>query len=161
MTNFRLSIIGIAAGCSAALLATLAAGQDQKALEKAVAARQGLMKLIVWEAGPLFSMAKGDIPYDAATAEANAKDLNTLAQYGADALFLPGTSRDDLGESTAALPAIWQDNAKFVHNFDAMKEQTANVAAQAGQGEDALKGAVAELGKACGNCHETFRFKKQ
>jgi cytochrome c556 len=62
MTNFRISAIGIAAGCAAALLATLAAGQDQKTLEKAVAARQGLMKLIVWEAGPLFGMAKGDIP---------------------------------------------------------------------------------------------------
>jgi cytochrome c556 len=161
MTISTKAIIGFAAGAAAALGATLAAGQDQETLEKAVAARQGLMRLIVWEAGPLFAMAKGDVPYDAAVAQANAKDLNTLAQYGADALFLPGTSRDELGDKTAALPAIWQDREKFVHNFGALGEQTAKVEDAAGKGQDEFTAAVAELGKACGNCHENFRFKKQ
>ena len=161
MTGWTKALVGVAAGCSAVLVAGLAAGQDQETLEKAVAARQGLMKLIVWEAGPLFAMAKGDMPYDAAVAEENAKDLNTLTQYGADALFLPGTSREELGEKTAALPAIWQDREKFVHNFEALGEQTEKVAAVAGNGQAELAAAVGELGKACGNCHENFRFKKE
>jgi cytochrome c556 len=158
MTIFRRAVVGIAAGC-AALSATLAVGQDQETLEKAVAARQGLMKLIVWEAGPLFAMAKGDMAYDAATAEANANDLNTLAQYGADALFLPGTSRAEMGDKTLALPSIWEKQTDFVHNLDALREQTANVAAEAGKGQEQLAAAVGELGKACGNCHENFRHK--
>ena len=157
----RTAVIGFVAGASAALLATLAAGQDQETLEKAVAARQGLMKLIVWEAGPLFAMAKGDMPYDAGVAEANAKDLDTLAQYGADALFLPGTSNAEFGDKTAALPSIWEKQTDFVHNFDAMREQTANVAAEAGKGQPELTAAVAAMGKACGNCHENFRQKKE
>ena len=160
MTIRRKAVLGFAAGCSAALLASFAAGQDQEMLEKAVAARQGFMKLVVWEAGPLFAMAKGDVPYDAATAEANAKDLNALAQYGADALFLPGTSRAELGDKTLALPSIWEKQTEFVHNFDALREQTTNVAAEAGKGQEQLTAAVAELGKACGNCHENFRQKQ-
>ncbi len=161
MIIWRKAVIGIVAGCSAALLATLAAGQSQETLEKAVAARQGLMKLIVWEAGPLFGMAKGDVPYDAATAETNAKDLDTLTQYGADSLFLPGTSNAEMGDKTAALPSIWEKQTDFVHNFDALREQTANVAAEAGKGQEQLAAAVGELGKACGNCHENFRQKKE
>jgi cytochrome c556 len=158
MTTFRRAVVVIAAGC-AALSASVAASQDQETLDKAVAARQGLMKLIVWEAGPLFAMAKGDMAYDAATAEANAKDLDTLAQYGADALFLPGTSREEMGDKTLALPSIWEKQTDFVHNFDALREQTANVAAEAGKGQEQLTASVAELGKACGNCHENFRHK--
>lgn len=160
MTLRSKALLGAAAGGLAALIATLAAGQDQETLDKAVAARQGLMKLIVWEAGPLFAMAKGDMPYDAATAEENANDLNTLAQYGVDALFLPGTSNVELGDKTLALPTIWEDRERFVHNFDALGEQTANVAAEAGKGQEQLTAAVAELGKACGNCHEDFRQKQ-
>lgn len=159
MTTPWKTATAIAAVCSAALLGGLALAQDQEKLQKAVEARQGLMKLIVWEAGPLFAMAKGDLAYDAATAEANAKDLNTLAQYGADALFLPGTSRAEIGDKTLALPSIWEKQTDFVHNFDALREQTANVAAEAGKGQDQLAAAVGELGKACGNCHENFRHK--
>lgn len=160
MTKRTKALIAIAAGGTTALLATIAAGQDQETLEKAVAARQGLMKLIVWEAGPLFAMAKGDMPYDAATAEANAKDLDTLAAYGADALFLPGTSNAEMEGKTWALPSIWEDREKFVHNFDALRQQTSTVAAEAGKGQEQLTAAVAELGKACGNCHENFRKKE-
>ncbi len=50
MTKRTNAFIATASGCAAALLATVAAGQDQETLEKAVAARQGLMKLIVWRA---------------------------------------------------------------------------------------------------------------
>ena len=160
MTTLRKTATAIAAVCSAALLGGLALAQDQEKLQKAVEARQGLMKLIVWEAGPLFAMAKGDLAYDAATAEANAQDLHTLTKYGADALFLPGTSNQELAGKTLALPSIWEDRDKFVHNFDALREQTANVAAEAGKGQEQLTAAVAELGKACGNCHENFRQKQ-
>lgn len=155
-----LKAVAIATACSATLLGGLALAQDEKQLQKAVEARQGFMKLVVWEAGPLFAMAKGDMPYDAATAEENAKDLDTLAQYGADALFLPGTSTAEMEGKTWALPSIWEDREKFVHNLGALREQTAVVAAEAGKGQEQLTAAVAELGKACGNCHENFRQKQ-
>jgi cytochrome c556 len=160
MTDLRKAVLCIAAGCSAALLSTFAAGQDQKVLEGALGARQGFMKLIVWEAGPLFAMAKGDIPYDAEKATENGKDLELLAQYHVAPLFIEGTSNAEMADKTLALPAIWEDPEKFAKGFEALREQTANVAAEAGKGQAELTAAVAELGKACGNCHENFRQKQ-
>jgi cytochrome c556 len=106
-------------------------------------------------------MAKGDMEYDAGVAEANAKDLNTLAQYAADSLFLPGTSTAEMAGKSWALPSVWEETDRFVHSFDALREQTANVAAEAGKGKDQLTAAVAEMGKACGNCHDDFRKKQE
>lgn len=160
MLASRKVINGIAAAAATALLATSALAQSPE--EKATATRQGLMKLIVWEAGPLFGMAKGDVAYDAAAAEAHAKNLATLTQYaGLRTLFIPGTSVEELGEDkTAALPAIWQDEDKFHQGFATLRDQAAVVAAEAGKGQEELRAAMGDLGKACGNCHESFRLKK-
>ena len=157
MTISRKVFHAVATAGAVALLATVAVAQSQE--EKATAARQGLMKLISWEAGPLFAMAKGDMPYDAALAAENAADLQALAQYAGHKLFLAGTSIDELGDKTRALPAIWQDQDKFEKGFQDLSEQTAIVVAEAGKGQEQLKTAVGDLGKVCGNCHESFRQK--
>lgn len=160
MTISRNGIHAVATAGAVALLATVAvAHAQQQSDEKAVAARQGLMKLISWEAGPLFAMAKGDMPYDAALAAENAADLQALAQYAGHKLFLSGTSTDELGDKTRALPAIWQDQDKFEKGFQDLGEQTAIVVAEAGKGQEQLRTAVGDLGKVCGNCHESFRQK--
>lgn len=148
----------IAGACAGALVATLAVAQ-QSPEEKATEARQGLMRLIVWEAGPLFAMAKGDMPYDAAAAEVHARNLATLAQYAGHSLFLAGTSTEDLPGKTRALPTVWGNPAKFETGFHNLREQTAVVVAEAGKGADELRAAVGELGNVCGDCHEAFRQK--
>ena len=150
--------LGIAGACAGALFATLAAAQQSQE-EKSVEARQGLMKLISWEAGPLFAMAKGDVPYDAAVAETRAQNLAALAQYAGHSLFLPDTSNAELGDKTRALPAIWEDQPKFEQSFHDLRDQTAVVLAEAGKGADQLRAAVGELGQVCGDCHEAFRQK--
>src|SRR5699024_6946543 len=138
----------VAAICAAALFATMTVAQDMTPEERATEARQGLMKLIVWEAGPLFAMAKGDISYAAETATARAENLATLAQYAGQTLFLPGSSTEDLGEeATLALPAIWEDEEAFHQGFADLREQSAIVATEAGEGHDALLAAVGKMGR--------------
>ncbi len=160
MTISARAAIGIVAGCSAALLGTLAAGQDQKTLERAVQARQGIMNVHVFEAGPLFAMAKGDMPYDAAAAETHAQALNSLTDYDETRLFIEGTSNADMPGKTWALPAIWEQPEKFHEAFENLHSTSAKLAEEAGKGKEQLTAAVAALGKACGNCHETFRQKQ-
>ena len=78
----KLKIASAAAFCSAMLLApNLAVSADPE--EKAIATRQGYMKLVLWEAGPLFGMAKGEMAYDAAAADAHAANLKIISQYPA------------------------------------------------------------------------------
>lgn len=157
----RKAVAGIAAGCAAALLMTAAPAQDQKLLERAIKARQGVMSANALEAGPLFGMAKGEVEYDAAVASEHATALSALTGYDATRMFLPGTSNADMPEKTAALPAIWEQPDKFQQAFETLRTTADKLAAEAGNGKEQLTAAVADLGKACGNCHETFRQKQE
>jgi cytochrome c556 len=156
----RNAIHGLVAAGTAALLATgMAAAQDQKALERAIEARQGAMNIHSWEAGPLFAMAKGDMPYDAATAEAHAAALAALLNYDETRLFPAGSSNAEMPDKTRALPAIWEKPDEFHQDFEDLRSAVQALAGQAGQGQEALVAAMGPVGKACGDCHETFRQK--
>lgn len=146
----------IAAG-AAILLATTAIAAGESKEEKAVEARQGLMELLVWEAGPLFAMAKGDVPYDAGAATTRAENLVALTNYSPVSLFVPGTSTKELGDETQALPSIWEKTDEFVKHYETLGEKAQIVAEEAGNGVEALRSAVADLGRACGACHDDFR----
>lgn len=148
--------------CLAALgsmiLPTLALTQDQPdAGEKAIKARQGFMKVVVWEAGPLFGMAKGDIEYDGEAATAHAENVVAVTQYHFPRLFIDGTSIDDRPDQTRALAAVWEKPDEFAEAYETLQTRASAVADVAGDGQEALAGAVSELGKACGNCHDNFR----
>jgi cytochrome c556 len=154
--------LGVAAVCCGALLAPLAALSQDKpdAGEKAIKARQGFMQVVVWEAGPLFGMAKGDVPYDAERAAANAANLNALIQYDVGRLFIEGTSKADRPGKTRALADIWADMGKFAKAAEDWRAATAVVAAEAGKGQAELAAAVGEMGKTCGGCHKPFRAEE-
>ncbi len=126
----------------------------------AIATRQGFMKLVVWEAGPLFGMAKGDIAYDAEAAKTHAANLEALSHYPYTGLFLTGTSKADRPGKTVAKPDIWQDRAKFETAFDDWQAAVAVLGDKVGNGQPALAAAIGELGKACGGCHKPFRAKE-
>ena len=155
-------VLSIAGVCGALVLAAnLSFAQDGPSHEeKATLARQGYMKLVVWEAGPLFGMAKGDIAYDAAAASEHAKRLQTLSDYPAVDLFVAGSSNADLPGKTRSLPKIWEDKAGFDKAFTDFDAAVAKVASQAGGGQAELAAAVGELGKSCGGCHKPFRADK-
>jgi cytochrome c556 len=160
MMSSRKAVLGIAAGCSAALLATLATGQDQKRLESAIEARQGAMNIHSWEAGPLFAMAKGDIPYDAEAAAEHAGALQALLNYDETRLFPEGSSNAEMGEKTRALPAIWDEPEEFHRYFENLRMAVDKLAAEAGNGQEAFVAAIGPVGNACGDCHEEFRQKQ-
>lgn len=145
-------------GFLAFLVPTAAMTQDSA--EKAIGTRQGFMKLVVWEAGPLFGMAKGDIPYDAEAARMHADNLKTLSAYPVASLFVPGSSDAEFPGKTEALPKITEDMAGFEKAYEEFQLAAAAMADAAGNGQEALTGAVAGLGKSCGGCHNPYRLKK-
>ena len=162
MEMFRKFVMFGAVAAVAAALVMPAAGVAQDKPnpgEKAMLARQGLMKLIVWEAGPLFGMAKGDVAYDAAAASARAANLAALSQYQVSGLFLPGTSDADHPGKSCALADIWNDPAKFDQEYRNFQAAVTALGKVAGNGQEALAAAVSEMGKTCGGCHKPFRAK--
>ena len=156
-----LRVLSAIALCSAVLLApTIAMTQAKPDTEsKAIETRQGYMKLVVWEAGPLFGMAKGDMAYDAGTAKTHAANLKAISQYPVAGLFMSGSSNADRPGKTRALPKIWEDMDGFGKAFTDWRTAVALVANEADKGQPALAAAVGELGKSCGACHKPFRAK--
>ena len=159
INNKMLSAMAV---CSAVFLGSLIAVTQSHAdaEDDAIATRQGYMKLVVWEAGPLFGMAKGKMAYDAGAAITHAANLKAISLYPVAGLFLPGTSKADRPGKTVAKPEIWTDAGKFAKAFDNWQAAVAVVADVAGDGQEALAAAVGELGKTCGGCHKPFRAKE-
>lgn len=123
----------------------------------AVKARQAHMQLYAFNLGPLGAMAKGEIEYDADTASAAASNLAALSSMNISRYWAPGTSTEDLGDQTRALPAIWQEGSKAGEISGQLAEAVAALAAVAGNGRDAMAAALGPVGRACGACHEDYR----
>jgi len=155
----KLHVFGaLAIAASVVLAPALVAAQDAE--EKAIGTRQGYMKIVGWEAGPLFGMAKGEIEYNAEAAKKHAANLKLISQYPVAELFLKGTSNEDRPGKTRTLAKAWSDwdgFAKALGNWQAAIDGLQS-AAGAGQGE--LAAAVGELGKSCGGCHKPYRADK-
>jgi cytochrome c556 len=152
--------VHVIAAVAAALLATgFAAAQDQKALERAIEARKGAMNIHSIEAGPIFGMAKGDVAYDAEAAAEHANALAALLNYDETRLFPTGSSNAEMPDKTRALPAIWERPDEFRKAFENLRGAVQTLAAEAGNGQEALVAAAGPVGNACGNCHENFRQK--
>lgn len=155
----RAAILGV---LGAALMTGIAAVAQDKPDpgEKAIKARRGFMQVVVWEAGPLFGMAKKQLAYDAAAATEHAANLKAISDYGIERLFVEGTSNADYKGKTRALPKIWEDRAAFEQGFKKWRAAVAKVAEEAGKGEEAFTAAAIELGKACGGCHKPYRAEE-
>ena len=125
--------------------------------EKAIEARQAVMTLQSWYAGPLFQMAKGAVDYDAETAAAYAAALNTVATIKGDTMWPPGTDNGAYAGKTDALPEIWSTWPAVGEKAQALSEASAALAEVAGDGLDALRSKIGSVGKACKGCHDDFR----
>jgi len=123
--------------------------------EVLVKQRQSAMTLQGKYFGPLVGMLKG-APYDANVVARNSAYLDTLSQMPWD-----GFAESTKGEKTRALPAIYSDPGKFKQAQDQLHTAVgALVAASKGGNEGAVKAAVGDVNKACGNCHDNFREKQ-
>ena len=156
----NLGMLSALALCLAVVLVP-AAAMAQDAGDKAIATRQGYMKLVLWEAGPLFGMAKGEMAYDAKTAEAHAANLKIIASYPVGTLFTAGTSNADYGDKTRSLPKIWEDQSGFTKALTDWQAAVGALGGQVGQSQEALAAAVSEMGKTCGGCHKPYRAEKK
>lgn len=124
----------------------------------AVKARQSHMQLYAHNIGILGAMAKGEADYDADAASAAANNLATLSGgISQRSYWAPGTSMDDLGDETEALPAIWESGSKAGEIGGKLADAAAKLAAVAGDGKDALGPALGPVGGACGECHKAYR----
>lgn len=147
----------------AAVLATSAIGDSHadKAIAATVKARQSQMTLNSFNIGLLGGMAKGDIEYDADAATAAARNLAALSQLDQSRLWPKGSDNVSLGaDNTRALPAIWEAGSTVGDKGMALATAAIALEQAAGGGLDALQGAMGAVGKACGDCHETYRQKK-
>jgi cytochrome c556 len=145
---------------SACIVAALGAGVAATAVaqvkpEVLVKQRQSAMTLIAKYFGPLGGMLKGSVPFDANVVARNAGYLDVLTQMPWD-----GFAESTKGEKTKALPAIWTDAAKFKQAQDQLRTAVGALGTAAkGGNEGAIKAAIGDVGKACGNCHDNFREK--
>lgn len=138
----------------ATLGVTAAAANPQ--LEAAVRARKAQMQLYGFNVGILGGMAQGNIPYDAATAQAAADNLVALASLSKTLQWPEGSDNAAMPDSRA-LPALWANLDDFAAKYDALATAAAAMQGAAGQGLDALKGAMGGIGAACAACHEAYR----
>ncbi|MGH8697628.1 MAG: c-type cytochrome [Burkholderiales bacterium] len=121
--------------------------------EVLVKQRQSAMTLQLKYFLPLALMAQGKIPYDGNVVTRNAAFLDTLTQMPWD-----GFAESTKGQKSGALPAVFADMAKFKQSQDQLRTAVgALVAASKGGNEGAVKAAVGDVNKACGNCHDNFR----
>ena len=127
--------------------------------EKAIKARQGEMQLRAFNAGPLFGMAKGDIEYDAEMAAMLANNLKLLLDVNMGRAW-PTGSDNSFYDNTTAIPKIWETYPEIGEYGKRYKTAANELAAEAGNGLDALRFKVGPLGKSFKGCHDEFREKQ-
>ena len=138
----------------------LSAGVSMNAIAQAkpdvlVKQRQAVMTLQGKYLGPLVAIAQGKVPYNAAAVQRNAGFLDNLSRMPWDG-FDPSTR----GEKSRALPAIYENNAKFKEYAARLENETSKlVSLTHGGDEAAVKAQIGAVGKACGACHDDFRQK--
>jgi len=150
-TRFGLLLIGMF------LITPTFAAKDPN--QKAIKARQGEMQLRAFNAGPLFAMAKGKIEYDADLAIKLANNLKLLLDLDMGRAWPTGSDNSFYDETTAT-PAIWETYPEIAEYGKRYKTAVNELAADAGNGLDALRSKIGPLGKSCKGCHDEFREKK-
>lgn len=150
----------IAAAVLTGLLATAATAEEGPTPEQRAAMatenRQAVFKLLGVNMGPIVGMARGQVPFDAAVAERNARRMVALAPMIPE-LFAAMDTRE-FAVDTEALPAIWENPDDFAAKAAALQEAATTFADTAAGGDQAATlGGLRNLGGTCGNCHDSYR----
>ena len=119
-----------------------------------IAERKDAMKAVGAATRDGAAIAKGEVAFDAAKAQAIFKTYADAAKK-VPTLF-PDSSKTG-GETTAA-PKIWEDQAGFKAAF--VKFEADAAAGASVTNLDAFRTAFGAATKNCGTCHEVFRIKK-
>ncbi|MFK7853018.1 MAG: cytochrome c [Granulosicoccus sp.] len=130
--------------------------------DKAIKARQAMYQLYSFNMGILSAMAKDKMDYNAEVAAEAATNLHAAAHLGQSQFWPQGSDNATDGNArTRALPAIWETFPAIVEKSDALKASTTVLAAEAGNGLAALKGAIGDVGGSCKGCHDDYRAEKK
>lgn len=145
-----------AAGVAAIVGAGIAQGAYAQAKpEVLVKQRQAVMTLQFKYFGPLFGVAQDRVPYNVAMVQRNSGLLDNLSRMAWDG-FDPNTK----GEKTRALPAIYENKAKFMQYAAQLENETSKLVTVSKSGDEAaVKAQIGAVGKACNACHDDFRSK--
>lgn len=145
---------------AAVIAVVLGAGVSPVAMAQAkpdvlVKQRQAVMTLQIKYFGPLFGVAQGRVPYNAAMVQRNAGLLDNLSRMAWDG-FDPATK----GEKSRALPAIYDSKDKFMQYAAQLENETSKLVSVSRSGDEAaVKAQIGAVGKVCGACHDDFRSK--
>lgn len=144
------------AGTAISLALFTSAALAQVKPEILVKQRQAAMTLQGKYFGPLGGMAQGKVPYNAQVVQRNAGFLDNLSRMPWD-----GFDASTKGEKSRALPAVFNDSAKFKEAAARLESETAKLyQLSRGGDEAAVKTQIGAVGKACGSCHDNFREKQ-
>ena len=136
-------------------VSSVAYALDQEQAEKVTDVRQGALKVIGWNIGPMGAMAKEEMPYDADLFALHAERIAVLTG------MLPEVFKADTRNNpveTEALDAIWEDFDEFTKLANAAENKALAASAMARDKDFAdARAALGELGQACKDCHEKFR----
>ncbi len=121
--------------------------------------RQAFFKLLGLYYGPLSAMNKGDMPYDAAAANAAAANLALLVQLDQAPLWMSGADRS-FAETSLTLPKAFEDAGAIDKGLSGLATAVAALAPVAGDGLEPMKAAFAPVGGTCKDCHDAYRFKE-
>ena len=157
MTLAKTTLTGTLIGAVA--LSCIALGASAQERNPAVGARQGHMQVMSLNLGILGGMARGNTDYDAEVAQAAADNLVTMGNVNQRFYWPEGTDSESI-EGTRALPAICEDQATLFEIVGRFGPAAEALAASAGQGLDAMRGAIGPLGAVCGDCHEAFQEER-
>jgi cytochrome c556 len=118
-----------------------------------LAARKALMKENGKQSGIAKEMIEGKQPFDLAKAKVVLATFAAVSEKGKN--LWPDNSKSG---DTASLPAIWENKADFEAKLAKLSADAK--AKDAGVKDlDSFKAAMADIGKDCGGCHNTYRKK--
>ena len=141
---------------AAASLTLALAAPAALANEGAIKARQGQFQMFALNLGVLGQMAQGRMAYDAALAQEAAANLFHLTRNSQLGMW-PEGSDNGAAAGTRALPVIWSNNAGFLEQYAALQAGAAAMNEVAGNGLEAVQGAIGGLAGSCQACHQQFR----
>lgn len=141
------------AAIAGTLVALPASAQFQKP-EDAVKYRKAGFTVMSAHFGRIGAMAQGRVPFDGASAAANAELVAVMSKLPF-AGFVEGTGGTEKGTPNAK---VWTERAKFDAAAKKMQEEVAKLAVVAKANNlDQLKAAFGSAAGSCKACHDDFR----
>ena len=124
--------------------------------DDAVAYRQGILRAMGWNVGPMGAMVKGDMPFDEQRFAFLAGRTAALAP-----MALEGFTPDTRDAKSHARPGLWDNLDDFEARMSKLREATAALASVAQGGDEAeIRRQFGETVQVCKGCHDEYREKQ-